>query len=72
MGENLPYQLIADVVLALHLFIAVFVLGYTLFGLLVLATWCLFPPKFKHIRNKESPDDLSGFIPSESKHGGAS
>ena len=25
----------------------VFVLGYTLFGLLVLVTWCYFPPMFK-------------------------
>ncbi|MCX5883571.1 MAG: DUF2784 domain-containing protein [Deltaproteobacteria bacterium] len=30
----------------------VFVLGYSLFGLLVLATWCYFPPNLKCRRNK--------------------
>jgi hypothetical protein len=37
----------------------VFVLGYTLFGLLVLATWRFFPPAFKHTCKKEVPDDLA-------------
>ncbi len=31
-----------------------FVLGYTLFALLVLATWHFFPPEFKCGRNKET------------------
>ena len=36
----------------------VFVVAYTLFGLLVLATWRFFPPVFKRPRKKEAPDDL--------------
>lgn len=35
----------------------VFVLGYSLFGLLVLAIWRFFPPDFKRCRNKETRDD---------------
>ena len=35
----------------------VFVLGYSLFGLLVIATWLRFPPTSKHRRNKrERPE----------------
>jgi len=37
----------ADIALTLHLSIAVFVLAYSLFGLLVLAAWCYFPPRLK-------------------------
>jgi hypothetical protein len=32
----------------------VFVVGYSFFGLLVLATWCYFPPKSKDRRNEGS------------------
>lgn len=34
----------------------IFVLGYSLFGLLVLAIWRFFPPEFKCGRNKTSDD----------------
>lgn len=32
----------------------VFVLGYSLFGLLVVATWVVFPPIFRHVRSRET------------------
>ena len=36
-----------------------FVLGYSLFGLLVVATWCYFPPNLTHRRNKRDAGSLN-------------
>lgn len=38
----------------------VFVIGYTLFGLLVLAIWRFFPPDFKHRRKKRDSRPPTG------------
>lgn len=38
----------------------VFVFGYSLIGLLVLATWCYFPPNLKCRRNKRDSRSLTG------------
>ena len=47
MNDPKAYQILADIVLAMHLGIVVFVAAYTLFGIIVIATWIFVPPAWK-------------------------